>query len=172
MVHLLNAVKVPPGYQRAVRARICGELELLFTPHPEPNYDLLLPDGAIEGEGATVVLENHGLEPVHLHKGTVLGTVIPVEEVTPAPGLGGGKVCGLGWEWWYGTEYSPACCGVCGRGMEAEPATANESLGESPESLQGGSGSDQVYTCPEGSERRRRLLEQLAITWTSLRRKS
>ena len=48
--------------------------------------------------------------------------------------------------------------------MEAEPATANESLGESPESLQGGSGSDQVYTCPEGSERRRRLLEQLAIT--------
>ena len=47
--------------------------------------------------------------------------------------------------------------------MEAEPATANEPLGESPESLQGGSGNDQVYTCPEGSERRRRLLEQLAL---------
>ena len=173
VVRLLKAVKVPPGYQKAVRARICGELEhslLLFTPHPEPNYDLLLPDGAIEGEGgsrATVILENHGLEPVHLHKGTVLGTVIAVEEVTPAPGLGGGKVCGLGRECG-GMELSthqPAVERVEGAvlKMEAEPATANEPLGELPESLQRGSGNDQVHTCPEGSERRRRLLEQLAL---------
>ena len=50
VVRLLKTVKVPPGYQKAVRACICGELEsslLLFTPYIEHQY-LLLPDGAIE----------------------------------------------------------------------------------------------------------------------------
>ena len=39
--------------------------------------NLILPDGGESGSSATVVIENHGLEPVHLRKGTVLGTVIP-----------------------------------------------------------------------------------------------
>ena len=58
--------------------------------------NLILPDGGESGSSATVVIENHGLEPVHLRKGTVLGTVIPVEEVTPGECLGDEEMCGSG----------------------------------------------------------------------------
>ena len=47
--------------------------------------DLLLADGALEGgdgECTTLILENHGAEKLRLKKGTILGTVSPVDEVT------------------------------------------------------------------------------------------
>ena len=165
---LLKAVKVPPGYKKVVTTRICGELEhslLLFT---QRQCDLILPDGAIEGESgssATIVIENHGLEPVHLHKGTVLGTVIPVDEVNPGDCLGDGEVCGSG----------VAGCGPepstrqpdtkCAEGvmlkMDAEPVTAGERDNAPQERSPNNSDGDE--TSPAESERTRRLLQHLAL---------
>jgi hypothetical protein len=87
VVRLLTAVKVPPGYMKTVKTQISGELDnslLLFTPELGKQH-LLLPDAALEGgdtSEATVVILNQGLEPIYMHKGAMLGTVVPVEEVT------------------------------------------------------------------------------------------
>ena len=54
-----------------------------------------LSNGALEGEGGsstTVIVEKHGLEPVRLQLGTVLSTVVPVEEVTLKHCLAGEEV--------------------------------------------------------------------------------
>ena len=163
VVRLLNAVKVPPGYQKPVRARICGKVEhslLLFTPQSERALDLLLADGAIQGGGgsrATIVLENHGLEPVRLRKGTILGTVVPVEEVNSKSQDG--------------EEHEEGTL----RSMEAQPTSA-EQRGPAPsaetpsmplESQVSQSGEDggDNWDClpPTDDERIRRLLEQLSL---------
>ena len=81
-----------------VKTRIIGGLErslLLFTPHLEKQH-ILLPDAAIEGQDgslATMTVEYHGMQLIHLHKGTTLGTV---EEVTSGESISEGKVCGSG----------------------------------------------------------------------------
>ena len=100
VVRLLQTVRIPPGYQKAVKARINRELEpslLLFTPQVQQPH-VLVPDGAMEGtdrSNTKVVVENHGLEPIQLHEGVTLGTVVPVEEVIREQDTGN-EVCGLG----------------------------------------------------------------------------
>ena len=94
-IRLLKTVNVPPGYQKAVRTRMCEKLEhslLLFTPQLERPYDLILSYGAIEGKNgssATVVIAG-ACSPI---QGDFLSTIVPVEEVTPRDGE---EVCGTG----------------------------------------------------------------------------
>ena len=169
VILLLKTVKVPPGYKKVVTTRFCGELDhslLLFTPQLERRYDLILPDGAIEGESgssATVVIENHGLEPVHLRKGTVLGTVIPVEEVTPEDCLGDEEMCGSGVAETEPSTRQPDT--KCAEGvmlkMDVEPVTAGERDNAPQDRSPNNRDGDE--TSPAESERTRRLLQQLAL---------
>ena len=156
VVRLLKTVKVPSGYQKTVRASISGKMThslLLFTPHLEQQYGLVLPDGALEGEGGsstTVIVENHGLEPVHLQPGTVLGTVVPVEEVTPEDCPMGGEVC----------KSEPD---IVADGVVHQIEVAVSEQDEAPAPQQEDCTNERVRTCPAGSERSRRLVEQLAL---------
>ena len=92
-VSLLQTVKIPAGY-KMIRASVRGEVEeslLLFTSTIEDER-LRLADGAIEcgsGRCTTLVVENHGTEKLTLKRGTILGTVAAVDEVTQI--LDGGK---------------------------------------------------------------------------------
>ena len=93
-VSLLQTMKIPAGYKKMIRASVRGEVEeslLLFTPTIEDER-LRLADGAIEcrsGRCTTLVVENHGTEKLTLKRGTILGTVAAVEEVTQI--LNGGE---------------------------------------------------------------------------------
>ena len=86
-VRLLQTVKIPAGYKKVIRGRVqggVGSTLMLFTSTVN-RPDLLLADGALEGgdgECTTLILENHGAEKLRLKKGTILGTVSPVDEVT------------------------------------------------------------------------------------------
>ena len=101
MVRLLRTVKIPCGHQKVVQTSISGGLEsslLLFSPSVEQPY-LLLPDAAIvgaDGSCANLVIENHGIETIRLKRGTLLGTVVPVEQVELEDCPEVGEVCGLG----------------------------------------------------------------------------
>ena len=130
-----------------------------------------------------MVVENHGTEPIHLHKGTTLGTVVPVEEVTPGDCRGGGEVCGLG------SGVLPAVLestdGVVHK-TNAEPATGGEDShlsasdgttvgtldtdmdrgsevedGETQQAGQPAAGPQRLG--PPKDERTRRLLQQLTL---------
>ena len=101
VVRLLRTVKIPCGHQKVVQTGISGGLEsslLLFSPSVE-QPSLLLPDAAIvgaDGSCANLVIENHGIETIHLKRGTLLGTVVPVEQVELEDCPEVGEVCGLG----------------------------------------------------------------------------
>ena len=86
-VCLLQPVKIPAGYQRLARGSVDSSIDaglLLFTPRVG-EMGLKMADGAVEvGEDrfVTLVIQNHGTEPVRLEKGVRLGMVDPVELVT------------------------------------------------------------------------------------------
>ena len=79
-VRLLQAVKVPAGYQKLVRGRTNVDTDgriLLFTPE-ELEESLQMADGVVEmGNDCFMMLivQNHGTEKLHLKKGVRLGTV-------------------------------------------------------------------------------------------------
>ena len=84
IVRLLEAERIPAGYRKMVKTQVLGEEGaslLLFTPGCREE-DILLADGALEGPCATMVITNRGRGPIHLKGGTMLGTVIPVDEVS------------------------------------------------------------------------------------------
>ena len=86
-VRLLQAVKIPAGYQKLVRGSVDRSVEagsLLFTPHAveEP---LRMADSAVEVKEdrvVTLVVQNHGTDSVRLKEGIWLGTVTPIDLVT------------------------------------------------------------------------------------------
>ena len=86
VVRLLQTVKIPAGYGKIGRGRVhggVGEEMVLFTSTMAVPA-LQMADSALDAgdqEYATLVLENHGTEKVELKKGTVLGTIVPVEKV-------------------------------------------------------------------------------------------
>ena len=94
VVRLLKAEKIPAGYRNMVHAQVSGEMEtslLLFTPDLD-SENILLADAVVEGACATLVIGNKGLGPIQVKIGTVLGTVVPVDEVSLGTGLSGGEV--------------------------------------------------------------------------------
>ena len=86
VVRLLHETRIPPGYQKLVRPSVNRELEkglMLFTPQVD-QPDLVMEDSAVEvGEETyvTLVVQNHGMEPVQLDSGMRLGEVVPIELV-------------------------------------------------------------------------------------------
>lgn len=83
-VHLLKGVRIPAGYQKMVRVKVKDKSRkdfLLFSPQVK-GEGLTMTDSALDvtdGPCATLVVENHGKEPVYLKKGMFLGEVTPVE---------------------------------------------------------------------------------------------
>ena len=90
-VRLLQAVRIPAGHQKLVRAGIDGSVggeALLLTPG-ELGQTLRLADGVVQiddDQFVTLVVENHGAEKTHLKKGTQLGTLAPVDILTVMDG--------------------------------------------------------------------------------------
>ena len=86
VVRLLHGTRIPPGYQKLVRASVNRELEkclMLFTPQVD-QPDLVMEDSAVEVREetyVTLVVQNHGMEPVQLDSGMRLGEVVPIELV-------------------------------------------------------------------------------------------
>ena len=158
---------------KTVRTRISGELDeslLLFTPElSRPN--LVLPEAALEGGNgstATVVIQNRGLEPIRLEKGTALGTVVAVEEVASGNGAVGGKVCGLGRECGgFGELTHTNSSGAVLRNLRAEE---NGNPGRTPEGQQTRRGDPETMagSCQDDvgstfTTRIQRLMEQLRL---------
>ena len=105
---MTEAEKIPAGYKKMVRVRVDGEMKtslLLFTPGLI-SEDILLADAAVDRACATLVIGNKGPGPIRLETGSVLGTVVPVDEVSKET-----ELCGGGWG-----RFS----GGCGCGLECE----------------------------------------------------
>ena len=93
-VRLLTATRIPAGFSKIVQARVnggdCSRAEkglLLFMPGSVLDTDVIIADGAVEAREGTcveLVVENRGHTPVKLKKGTSLGGVKPVTEVSDA----------------------------------------------------------------------------------------
>ena len=87
-IRLLNATRIPSGYQKMVRAKVEGhtcESMSLFTP-VRMEHGLEMADGVVDVKDSpcvVLVLQNHGTTPVKLKKGCVLGNVVPVTEYSP-----------------------------------------------------------------------------------------
>ena len=85
-VHLLQGVRILPGYQKMVQAKVSRELGkglMLFNPKLEES-NVLMADNAVEvGEETyvTLVMENYNLQPVQLDGGVQLGKLAPIEVV-------------------------------------------------------------------------------------------
>ena len=83
-VRLLQANRIPAGYQKLVRGKVKQDLDselLLFTPRSLEN-DVLLPDSEVtlqEDKLVTLVVCNHGRTVVCLLQ---LGTVNPVDPIS------------------------------------------------------------------------------------------
>ena len=107
VVSLLNATRIPAGYQKTVQAVVKGEVArqlALFTPQLT-QVNICAADGVVDltdGTCFTLFLQNHGTEAVKLKKGSMIGEVVPAEEIPPdtpeavvhslAPELEGGDV--------------------------------------------------------------------------------
>ena len=91
VVRLLNAARIPAGYQKMVRAKVEGDVRekmSLFTPLPLEN-GLVMADSAVdlsEGNCVVFVVQNRGPTPVRLKKKRVLGQVVAVTEYSSGSG--------------------------------------------------------------------------------------
>ena len=91
VVRLLNAARIPAGYQKMVRAKVEGDVRekmSLFTPLPLEN-GLVMADSAVdlsEGNCVVLVVQNRGPTPVRLKKKRVLGQVVAVTKYSSGAG--------------------------------------------------------------------------------------
>ena len=80
IVHLINATRMPTRCAKMVRARVDAKTLAVsfFSPKADisDDHDLKMHDALVEPDGhqwVTLVIENHGLEPLKLKKGRILG---------------------------------------------------------------------------------------------------
>ena len=85
-VHLLQGVRIRPGCQKMVQAKVSRELGkglMLFTPKLEES-NVLMAESVVEvGEETyvTLVMQNYNLQPVQLQGEVQLGKLTPIEVV-------------------------------------------------------------------------------------------
>ena len=116
-VRLLNATRIPAGYQKMVRAKVEGHTCIqmsLFTPLRREN-GIMMADGVVDLKDEhcmVLVVQNYGTTPVKLKKGCILGDVVPVVEYSPS-----------------GSSTAPPNeAVVCDLTVETDPAARNNAL--------------------------------------------
>ena len=169
-VRLLQTVRIPAGYKKIVRGQVQGgeggTLTLFTSTIDHP--DVLLADSAVcsmDDGCTTLILENHGTEKLLLERGTVLGTVTPVDEVTF-----GGQMSMEVMDTSISTDQTDA---NCGNGVQADPyllATEHRSTGRGAHSLtnadppSGGAMAHSLIPAGDRSEERERTSDVIPVS--------